>query len=125
MYAADVASQQLGITITDVSAGRATARMRVTDSMINGHEIAHGGFVFLLADTAFAFACNSYGRVAVAREASISFLRPVERGDELVAVAEERYRQGRSGIYDVTVRRGNGEVVAEFRGHSRVLATSD
>lgn len=122
MYDADVASQSLGITIEDVAPGGATARMVVTASMINGHGIAHGGFVFLLADTAFAFACNTYGRTALARDASISFLRPVHAGDELVAVAEERHREGRSGIYDVSVRRGDGSAVAEFRGHSREVA---
>lgn len=121
MYDADIGSQGLGITVADVSPGRATARMRITDNMINGHGIAHGGFVFLLADTAFAFACNTYGRTTLAREASISFLRPVQLGDELVAVAVERHREDRSGIYDVSVRRGEGEVVAEFRGHSREL----
>lgn len=124
MYAADVASQALGVTVEDVSPGAATARMRVTAAMINGHAIAHGGFVFLLADTAFAFACNTYGRVAVAREGSISFLRPVYEGDELIAVAAERHREGRNGIYDVTVRRGSGEVVAEFRGHSREIGAT-
>jgi acyl-CoA thioesterase len=122
MYDADVASQSLGITIEDVSAGVATARMRVTETMVNGHGIAHGGFIFLLADTAFAFACNTYGRTTVAREGAISFLRPVHAGDELVAAAVERHREGRNGIYDVSVCREGGEVVAEFRGHSRETA---
>jgi acyl-CoA thioesterase len=124
MYDADRASQLLGIEITAVAPGRATARMRVTDSMINGHDIAHGGYVFLLADTVFAFACNSYGRVSVAASADIVFVMPARLGDELVAEAAERVRYGRSGVYDVTVRRSGGEVVAEFRGRSRSLDVS-
>jgi acyl-CoA thioesterase len=121
MYAADRASQALGIEITEVRPGRATATMRVSAEMVNGHAIAHGGYVFLLADTAFAFACNTYGEATVARAADIAFLAPVHEGDELVAVAEERTRSGRNGVYDVTVRRSGDEVVAEFRGHSRGL----
>jgi acyl-CoA thioesterase len=117
MYAADEASRILGVTIDGVAPGRATARMTVTPEMINGHGIAHGGYVFLLADTAFAFACNTYGDRTVARQCEIAFLRPVLDGDELVADAVERYRGGRAGIYDVQVSR-NGEVVAELRGHS-------
>jgi acyl-CoA thioesterase len=124
MYAADRASQLLGIEITEVGPGRATARMRVTDSMINGHDIAHGGYVFLLADTAFAFAGNSYGRVSLAAAADIVFVAPARIGDDLVAEAVERVRFGRSGVYDVTVRRSTGDVVAEFRGQSRTVAAS-
>jgi acyl-CoA thioesterase len=124
MYAADRASQLLGIEITKVGPGRATARMRVTDSMINGHDIAHGGYVFLLADTAFAFAGNSYGRVSLAAAADIVFVAPARIGDDLVAEAVERVRFGRSGVYDVTVRRSTGDVVAEFRGQSRTVAAS-
>lgn len=121
MYAADVASQALGIAIADVAPGRATARMTLSDAMLNGHAVAHGGYVFLLADTAFAFACNSYGEPTVARDAEISFLAPGRAGDELEAIAQERYRQGRRGIYDVTVRRADGTVLAEMRGHSHVV----
>ena len=94
--------------------------MTVTDTMVNGHGIAHGGYVFLFADTAFACACNSRGPVTVAAGADISFLAPVRAGDELTAVAEERTTFGRSGIYDVRVLRDE-QVVAEFRGRSRVL----
>ena len=83
MWAADVASQTLGIRISDISPGHATATMRVTAEMVNGHAIAHGGYVFLLADTAFAFACNTYGEATVARAADIAFLAPVHEGDEL------------------------------------------
>ena len=121
MWAQDRASQVLGIRISEVTPGRATATLLVTAAMVNGHAIGHGGYVFLLADTAFAFACNTYGEATVARAADIAFLAPVHEGDELVAVAQERSRSGRSGIYDVTVRRADGAVVAEFRGHSRGL----
>src|ERR1700736_2226282 len=120
MFAADQASQALGIELLDASAGGAVLRMKVTDAMVNGHGIAHGGYIFLFADTAFACACNSYGPVTVAAGAEISFIAPVGAGDELTAVAQERVTFGRSGIYDVSVRRGD-EVVAEFRGRSRVL----
>lgn len=121
MYAADAASRRLGIRIEDVSPGRATARMVITPDMVNGHAIAHGGYVFLLADTAFAFACNTTGFVTVARAAEVVFVAAARAGDELVAVAEERTRFGANGVYDVTVRRTDGSVVAEFRGHSRQL----
>jgi phenylacetic acid degradation protein PaaD len=127
MWAGDAASQCLGIEIADVSPGHAVARMPVTPAMVNGHAIAHGGYVFLLADTAFAFACNTYGQVTVARSADITFVAPAREGDVLEAVAQERHRSGRNGIYDVTVRRRGGpagdDVVAEFRGHSRESRT--
>lgn len=122
MYAEDAASRALGITIDGVGPGRAVARMTVTSTMINGHGIAHGGYVFLLADTAFAFACNSYDQRTVAAGCDIVFLDPARAGDELVAEAAERIRAGRSGIYDVTVRRVDGSVVAELRGRSRTIA---
>ncbi|WP_433066843.1 hydroxyphenylacetyl-CoA thioesterase PaaI [Dactylosporangium sp. CS-033363] len=121
MYANDTASQALGISIHDVVPGRAEARMTVTAAMLNGHAIGHGGYVFLLADTAFAFACNTYGRVTVAAGADVSFLEAARAGDELSATAVERSRRGRSGLYDVTVRRSDGVVLAEFRGRSRTL----
>ncbi|MQA87323.1 MAG: hydroxyphenylacetyl-CoA thioesterase PaaI [Streptosporangiales bacterium] len=120
MYARDRAARHLSIEITGVAPGRAQARVTVADSMVNGHDVAHGGYVFLLADTAFAFACNTYGQVTLASAADVVFVAPARSGDELVAEAVERGRYGRSGIYDVTVRRvGDGAVVAEFRGHSR------
>jgi len=118
MLAADAASRGLGISITAVGRGTATARMRVTPAMVNGHGIAHGGYIFLLADSAFAFACNTHGPVTVASAAEIAFVAPGREGDELVATAEERLRHGRRGVYDVTVRTTAGEVLAEFRGHS-------
>ncbi|MBM7074837.1 hydroxyphenylacetyl-CoA thioesterase PaaI [Micromonospora humida] len=120
MFDADVASRGLGIELVHAAFGTAVARMRVTAGMVNGHRIGHGGFVFLLADTAFALACNTHGPATVAAGGEISFLRPVREGDLLTASATERVRYGRSGIYDVTVTR-DGEVVAEFRGRSRTL----
>jgi acyl-CoA thioesterase len=122
MYGNDLASRHLGIQIDHVAPGQATARMVVRDTMINGHDICHGGYVFLLADTAFAFACNTYGPVTVAAACDIAFLGPAHLGDELIAQATERHHAGRSGIYDVTVRRAD-TVIAEFRGHSRTIRT--
>jgi acyl-CoA thioesterase len=92
--------------------------MAVRTDMLNGHGTCHGGIVFALADSAFAFACNSHGVVTVAAGCSIEFLAPAHEGDELVAVAEERTRRGRHGVYDVDVRREGGELVAAFRGRS-------
>ena len=124
MFAADRASRDLGMELLEAGDGRATVQMTVARSMINGHGIAHGGYVFLLADTAFACACNSRGVVTVAAGADISFVAPVREGDVLVAVAEERVLFGRSGIYDVTVRTGD-LIVAEFRGRSRAAGRLD
>ena len=120
MWADDPASRELGMELVEVRAGRARLRMRVRPDMANGHGIGHGGFTFALADSAFAFACNSYDRRTVAAACDITFLAAVRVGDVLEAEAVERYRQGRSGVYDVTVRRA-GEVVAEFRGRSREI----
>jgi acyl-CoA thioesterase len=116
----DLASRSLGMRLVDAGPGHATVRMTITDTMVNGHAIAHGGYVFLLADTTFACACNSHGPVTVAAGADITFVTPAKLGDELEARAVERTRYGRSGIYDVTVSRGD-EVIAEFRGRSRTL----
>ena len=121
MYAADEASRRLGITIDGVAPGRATATMRVTEAMVNGHGICHGGYVFLLADTAFAFACNTYDAVTLAAGCDVVFVSPARLGDELVAEATERVRLGRSGVYDVTVSGQDGSTVAEFRGLSRTV----
>lgn len=124
MFAADGASQALGITLLDARDGAATLRMTVTAAMVNGHGMAHGGYLFLFADTAFACACNSHGPVTVASGADISFIRPAREGDVLTATAEERTRYGRSGIYDVSILRdgaGDRDVIAEFRGRSRTL----
>ena len=120
MFAADRASRALGIEVRVLAPGRATLEMTVTDLMVNGHGIIHGGYVFLLADTAFACACNYPGAVTVAASADITFVSPARQGDVLVAEAVERHRYGRSGIYDVSVSCGD-RVVAEFRGLSRTL----
>jgi acyl-CoA thioesterase len=123
MWSADTASRGLGMEIVDVAPGRATLTMTVGEAMLNGHEIAHGGFIFTLADSAFAFACNSYGERTVAQHCTISFIKPVAKGDRLVATAREVSRVGRSGIYDVSVS-ANGAVIAEFRGFSRTIGGS-
>lgn len=121
MFERDVASRALGMELISAGAGSAVVRMTVTSAMVNGHAVTHGGYVFALADTAFAAACNSWGPVTVAAGAEITFVRPVRAGDELEARAAERVRYGRNGVYDVTVWRGD-EVVAEFRGRSRTIA---
>ncbi|MDT0386714.1 hydroxyphenylacetyl-CoA thioesterase PaaI [Streptomyces dubilierae] len=123
MFAADEASRGLGIELLEQGEGTAVLRMTVTRSMVNGHGIAHGGYVFLLADSAFACACNSHGPTTLAAGADITFVAPAHEGDVLVASAEERTRYGRSGLYDVTVRRGD-EVMAEFRGRSRSIRST-
>ena len=120
MFNSDVASRSLGMELLRTGPGTAEVQMRITRAMVNGHDIAHGGYLFMLADTAFACACNSWGPVTVAAGAEIAFLAPVRLGDVLEARAEVRTRRGRAGIYDVTVRRGD-DVVAEFRGRSMEL----
>jgi acyl-CoA thioesterase len=120
MFADDPASRALGIELLEAAEGAAVLRMTVTAQMVNGHGTAHGGYLFLFADSAFACACNSHGPVTVAAAADIDFVAPAHEGDVLVATARERTRFGRSGIYDVSVRRGD-QVVAEFRGRSRTL----
>ena len=121
MWADDNATQALGMVLEDVGPGHATMAMQVAPHMTNGHGMCHGGFIFTLADSAFAFACNSHNERAVAAQGAISFLAPAQRGETLRAVAEERHLAGRSGIYDVRVTGGDGRVIAEFRGHSRTL----
>lgn len=120
MWAEDHASRALGIELREVGPGRAVLAMTVRPDMVNGHDIAHGAMIAALADSAFAVACNSYGQTTVAAGFEIDFLEPVRRGERLVATAVERWRRGRSGIYDVAVRREE-VVVAEFRGRSRTL----
>ena len=120
MMANDEASRALGIELIDQDEGRAVTRMTVRRDMVNGHAMAHGGLIFTLADTAFACACNSFGPVTVAASAEIVFVAPARAGDVLVAEAVLRTRFGRSGVYDVTVRR-DGDVIAEFRGRSHQL----
>ena len=118
LWRADHASQGLNMIVEHIAPGVARLSMPVEPRMANGHGICHGGFIFTLADSAFAFACNTDGAVAVASQCSISFVRPARVGKRLVATAEQRHRAGRSGIYDVRVTAGP-EVVAEFRGHCR------
>ena len=120
MWRQDAASQGLGMRLVEVAPGRAVVAMTVRPEMTNGHGICHGGFIFTLADSAFAFACNSHNRRTVAQGCDIVFVAPAESGQELTATALERLRTGRNGIYDVTVRASDG-VVAEFRGRSREI----
>ena len=121
MWKEDDASKGLGMEILRIKAGEATLTMTVKPHMVNGHGIAHGGFIFLLADSAFAFACNSHNERVVAAQGQITFIKPGKLGDRLVARAREVTRGGRSGIYDVRVTAGD-TVIAEFRGHSRVVS---
>ncbi|MEV8377783.1 hydroxyphenylacetyl-CoA thioesterase PaaI [Kribbella sp. NPDC056861] len=121
MWADDSASALLGMRLVSVTEGAAVLEMPVRDDMVNGHGIAHGGFIFTLADSAFAFACNSRNLVTVAQACDIVFVAPAQRGDLLTAEARERTQYGKNGIYDVTVRRGD-DVIAEFRGRSRQLS---
>ena len=120
MWADDRASQALGMTLESVGPGTATLRMTVREDMVNGHGIGHGGLTFTLADSAFAFACNSYDRRTVAARAEIRFQAPTRIGDVLVATAVERERDGRDGVYDVLVTAGE-QVVAVFTGRSREI----
>lgn len=121
MWAEDRASQGLGMAVERVGPGEAVVSMTIREDMTNGHGLCHGGFLFTLADSAFAFACNSYDLRVVAQHCSITFVQPGRLGQRLSAHAVERSRAGRSGIYDVTVRNEAGEVIAEFRGHSRTI----
>lgn len=119
MWEGDRASQGLGMVIESIAPGQATLSMTVREDMTNGHGICHGGFIFTLADSAFAFACNTYNQRVVAQMAQISFLAPAQKGDRLTATAREVWRQGRGGLYDIRVTDQTGAPVAEFRGHSR------
>jgi len=121
MWKEDQASQGLGMAIVEVKAGEATLAMTIEPHMVNGQGIAHGGFIFLLADSTFAFACNTYNERVVAQHCAVSFLRPALLDDLLTARAKEIHRSGRSGIYDVTVTRSDGTMIAAFRGHSHVI----
>ena len=120
MYAQDATCLNLGIAIDEVAEGRAVARMQITKTMANGSGIAHGGYLFLLADTTFSYACATRGD-RLAQSAHIIFLRPASVGDELTAEASERSSFGRIGVYDVTVRRADGTMIAEFRGQSQSI----
>lgn len=118
MWEGDIASQDLGMKVEVTDPGAAIASFDVRENMVNGHDICHGGYIFALADSAFAFACNGYDRVTVAAGASIEFVRPARLGDRLRAAAVEASRGGRTGIYDVTVTNQDDQLVAMFRGRS-------
>jgi acyl-CoA thioesterase len=120
MWKEDDASKGLGIEILEIKAGKAVLAMKILPHMVNGHGIAHGGFIFTLADSAFAFACNSHNERTVAAQCNISFILPGKLGDLLVATAREISRTGRSGIYDVRVT-VEQTAIAELRGHSRTI----
>ena len=124
IWAGDAASHALGIAIGHVGPGTATLTMTVTPAMANGIGICHGGCLFTLADAAFALACNSRNQVTVAQHCAIDYLEPAQVGDRLTAVATERARRGRSGIYDVRITGPGGATVAEFRGQSRSLGAT-
>ncbi|TMH06534.1 MAG: hydroxyphenylacetyl-CoA thioesterase PaaI [Betaproteobacteria bacterium] len=118
MFSLDRASQAMGMQVACVGPGRAELTMTVRPDMLNGHAICHGGFIFTLADSAFAFACNSYNLTTVASGCSIDFLAPAREGDVLTAVGRERSSSGRTGVYDIEVKNQCGESVALFRGRS-------
>jgi phenylacetic acid degradation protein PaaD len=122
LWRGDAASRRLGMQLESCSPGRATVTMRVRPDMVNGHRICHGGLIFALADSAFAFACNSYGDNTVAAGAAIEFLLPAREDDVLCATATERWRAGRAGIYEIEVRNQRAETVALFRGRSHQIA---
>jgi len=122
MWSRDRAAQALGIRIEAVGPGAATLSMKVRGDMVNGHHICHGGLIFSLADTAFAYACNAYNRNTVASGCNIDFVAPGKEGDTLTAEAIERSASGRTGVYDITVRDSAGKTVALFRGKSYRIA---
>lgn len=121
VWAQDRASRRLGMSRPVVAPGRATITMRIGEDMVNGQGTCHGGYLATLADSAFAFACNTEDQVTVAAGFDITFVAPARLGDLLTATAEERARFGRSGLYDVTITRDDGRLIAEFRGRSRSL----
>jgi len=121
MWVDDATSHALGLQLISVEPGEATLAMTVSETMVNWHDTCHGGFIYLLADTTFGYACNSRNQRMVAQHCSISYLKAAQRGDRLTAQAVERQRAGRSGIYDVAVKLEDGTVIAEFRGHARAI----
>ena len=121
MWDDDKASQALGMSLSDIGPGSAALSMTVRADMANGHGMCHGGFMFLLADSAFAFACNSHNQRAVAAGAEIHFVAPAKVGDVLTARATEQHRADRSGFYDVRVTDQNGVLIALFRGRSATI----
>ena len=121
MLVNDNTARDLGMSLDHIAPGEASMTMTITDAMTNGHKTCHGGYIFTLADAAFAFSCNSRNQKCVAQHCQVSFLKPAFAGDVLTARAKERWREARSGIYDVEVINQAGETVAEFRGHSRTV----
>src|SRR5690242_21223325 len=121
MWERDVTCRHLGVAVEEVGPGRATLAVTIAAEMANFHGSCHGGYIFLLADSALSYACNSYNHRSVAHVCSITYLHPAKLGDRLVAHAEERARSGRTAIYDVSVHTGAGVLVAEFRGQSRTI----
>jgi len=121
MWQDDRASPWFGMEIADVDEGRAVLRLTVAEHHTNGHGICHGGVIFSLADSAFAFACNSRNQSTVAQMNTINFLAPGRMGDVLTAEAREVVLKGRSGIYDISVTREDGEMIASMRGVSRAI----
>jgi len=121
MYARDLAAQSMGIKITDIGPGHASARMPVRADMIQGHNTCHGGMILSLADTAFAYACNSQNQATVAAGCNIEFLKPAFLDDLLTADAKQVAVSGRTGIYDVQVSNQHGEIIAVFRGKSAAI----
>jgi acyl-CoA thioesterase len=121
MWKTDHASQKLGMRIVAIAPGEARMEMEIRSEMANGHGMCHGGFIFALADSAFAFACNSRDQRMVASQGAISFIAPAKVGDTLTAQAREVHLRGRGGIYDVSVKNQRDELIAEFRGHCRAI----
>jgi acyl-CoA thioesterase len=121
LYARDTTSQRLGMTLDAVTMGAATLSMTVTEDMLNGHGVAHGGYIFTLADTAFAYACNGENVATLAQHCQITFIAPGQPGERLTATATELSKTGRSGLYDVEIHGGDGRLVAAFRGASRTV----
>lgn len=121
MYENDPATRALGMRVEQVAAGYARLRMKVRADMLNGHGTCHGGMIFTLADSAFAFACNSGNALTVAQSCDINFVNPATEGDDLIATCEEQFHRGRSGIYDTVVTTSDGTPVAFFRGKSRTI----
>ncbi|WP_210245251.1 hydroxyphenylacetyl-CoA thioesterase PaaI [Martelella alba] len=121
MWNDDNATQKLGMRLERIAPGEAVLSMTLSEAMTNGHGNAHGGYIFTLADSAFAFACNTYNQVTVAQHCAINYIAPGALGDRLTATAREVSRRGRSGIYDICVTRQDGTVIAEFRGLSRTI----
>ncbi|MFJ6324185.1 MULTISPECIES: hydroxyphenylacetyl-CoA thioesterase PaaI [unclassified Rhizobium] len=121
MWEEDNATRHLGVELLSVTPGEATLLMAVTEAMTNGHGTCHGGYIFTLADSAFAFACNTYNQRTVGQHCSVTYIAPAFKGDRLKATAREMSRRGRGGIYDIAITNQDGEQIAEFRGHSRTV----